>query len=60
MNEAQARYLVLNGHCVAIQLGEKRFSLAPNIGRNAPCLCGSGKKYKKCCGRGNNGTNKDT
>jgi len=21
------------------------------VGRNAPCLCGSGKKYKKCCGR---------
>ena len=21
------------------------------IGRNAPCPCGSGKKYKKCCGR---------
>lgn len=21
------------------------------IGRNAPCLCGSGKKYKHCCGR---------
>ncbi len=20
------------------------------IGRNAPCTCGSGKKYKKCCG----------
>jgi hypothetical protein len=19
------------------------------IGRNQPCLCGSGKKYKKCC-----------
>jgi hypothetical protein len=19
------------------------------IGRNAPCPCGSGKKYKKCC-----------
>ena len=19
------------------------------IGRNAPCSCGSGKKYKKCC-----------
>ncbi len=19
------------------------------IGRNAPCICGSGKKYKKCC-----------
>jgi SEC-C motif-containing protein len=22
----------------------------PKIGRNAPCPCGSGKKYKKCCG----------
>ena len=22
------------------------------IGRNDPCPCGSGKKYKKCCGRG--------
>lgn len=21
------------------------------IGRNDPCPCGSGKKYKKCCGR---------
>jgi len=21
-----------------------------NVGRNAPCPCGSGKKYKKCCG----------
>jgi len=24
---------------------------APRIGRNDPCPCGSGKKYKKCCGR---------
>ncbi len=22
----------------------------PKIGRNDPCLCGSQKKYKKCCG----------
>lgn len=21
------------------------------IGRNEPCICGSGKKYKKCCGK---------
>ena len=21
------------------------------VGRNAPCPCGSGKKYKKCCGK---------
>lgn len=23
----------------------------PKIGRNDPCPCGSGKKYKQCCGR---------
>lgn len=22
-----------------------------DVGRNAPCPCGSGKKYKQCCGR---------
>lgn len=22
----------------------------PRVGRNDPCVCGSGKKYKKCCG----------
>ena len=24
---------------------------SPKIGRNDPCPCGSGLKYKKCCGR---------
>jgi preprotein translocase subunit SecA len=23
---------------------------ATKVGRNDPCPCGSGKKYKKCCG----------
>ena len=23
----------------------------PEIGRNEPCPCGSGKKYKNCCGK---------
>jgi len=23
---------------------------ASKVGRNEPCPCGSGKKYKKCCG----------
>ncbi|MBX3437816.1 MAG: SEC-C domain-containing protein [Planctomycetaceae bacterium] len=23
----------------------------PRVSRNDPCPCGSGKKYKKCCGR---------
>jgi preprotein translocase subunit SecA len=25
--------------------------VGPKVGRNAPCPCGSGKKYKRCCGR---------
>ena len=24
---------------------------APTVGRNEPCPCGSGKKYKQCCGK---------
>ena len=37
--------------------GEVRLDLAPvrreapKVGRNDPCPCGSGKKYKNCCGR---------
>jgi len=29
---------------------------AEKIGRNDPCPCGSGKKYKKCCGANLNAT----
>ena len=28
---------------------QKDFKLSPKVGRNDPCPCGSGKKYKKCC-----------
>jgi len=31
--------------------GMKRMSNKAKIGRNDPCPCGSGKKYKYCCGR---------
>lgn len=30
--------------------GKKPFVQYLKIGRNDPCICGSGKKYKKCCG----------
>ena len=30
----------------------KPVSATPRVGRNDACPCGSGKKYKKCCGRG--------
>ncbi|CQB52000.1 Protein translocase subunit SecA [Syntrophomonas zehnderi OL-4] len=31
---------------------KKPVRVGDKIGRNDPCPCGSGKKYKKCCGRG--------
>jgi len=34
----------------ALRLGPAPFkSTAPKAGRNDPCPCGSGKKYKHCC-----------
>ncbi len=27
----------------------KQYYARIKIGRNEPCLCGSGKKYKRCC-----------
>ena len=27
-----------------------KIAVSEKIGRNDPCICGSGKKYKKCCG----------
>ncbi|NMA34368.1 MAG: SEC-C domain-containing protein, partial [Clostridiaceae bacterium] len=29
---------------------KSRQAVSNKIGRNDPCPCGSGKKYKKCCG----------
>ena len=33
-----------------LKAGQKALA-QPKAGRNEPCPCGSGKKYKKCCGR---------
>jgi uncharacterized protein YecA (UPF0149 family) len=27
----------------------ERVAMVSKVGRNDPCPCGSGKKYKKCC-----------
>ena len=32
--------------------GNQPAKAKPRVGRNDPCPCGSGKKYKQCCGRG--------
>ena len=39
--------------CLQPELRKRKMPLAaaaPKVGRNSPCPCGSGKKYKRCCG----------
>ncbi len=45
-----------NNQTMEGKAGEKKNFSAPivnknEVGRNDPCPCGSGKKYKKCCGK---------
>ena len=42
-------YVFSHGDAAGVSKTIKRES--KKIGRNAPCPCGSGKKYKKCCGK---------
>jgi SEC-C motif-containing protein len=35
----------------ALRDGPAPIKSAPKVGRNDPCPCGSGKKFKHCCGR---------
>jgi uncharacterized protein len=38
---------------IMAMLAEQELSKRPaGVGRNDPCPCGSGQKFKKCCGRG--------
>jgi uncharacterized protein len=36
---------------MAANLSGRPHVAAPRPGRNDPCSCGSGRKYKQCCGR---------
>lgn len=63
MLDAKADYLYTLPQWDSILTDEKRAEIEkaykrsktvvkePKIGRNDPCPCGSGKKYKKCCGK---------
>ncbi|MGL4656398.1 MAG: SEC-C metal-binding domain-containing protein [Sarcina sp.] len=63
MLDAKADYLYELPQWEAIFSAEKREEIAKSykksrtivnevkVGRNDPCTCGSGKKYKKCCGK---------
>jgi len=44
-DERKEMYLEQKRSGTFVREGEK-------VGRNDPCTCGSGKKYKKCCGLG--------
>ncbi len=63
MHKAKADYLYTLPEWDSVLTDEKREEIekeyrksgtivkGPKIGRNDPCPCGSGKKYKKCCGK---------
>ncbi len=36
---------------IGVSGGAKEIAVSENVGRNDPCPCGSGKKYKKCHGK---------
>lgn len=53
-NELSKRVLVKEGRrkgSTSSQAQVVEFSTKKRVGRNDPCPCGSGKKFKKCCGR---------
>ena len=40
-----------NGEQIKSEVNKTVVNEGPKVGRNDPCPCGSGKKYKNCCGR---------
>jgi preprotein translocase subunit SecA len=51
IQQPKEQNLVFSGSGEAPQKKKPVRRQARKVGRNAPCPCGSGKKYKKCCGR---------
>lgn len=41
----------LDRHADYLPAGGPFVRQSPRVGRNAPCPCGSGRKFKQCCGR---------
>jgi preprotein translocase subunit SecA len=48
---AQNRPSDVVNEAVAAVEKSKPVRMGPKVGRNDPCTCGSGKKFKQCCGR---------
>ena len=51
LQEAQQQPILLSHGESAAGSKRKPARRSAKVGRNQPCPCGSGKKYKKCCGR---------
>ena len=51
VRRAHASDIVSEAAAAAGQAKPKPVRTGPKVGRNDPCPCGSGKKYKQCCGK---------
>ena len=51
LQKPQEQQLVFSGGEASATKKKPVTRSSGKVGRNAPCPCGSGKKYKKCCGR---------
>lgn len=50
----KSEFIRRDGHWIfsrALREGPAPVVAAPRVGRNDPCPCGSGKKFKKCCSK---------
>ena len=48
----KSRFIRENGYWYYLDgLRQDSNEIAPQVARNAACPCGSGKKYKRCCGQ---------
>jgi uncharacterized protein YecA (UPF0149 family) len=44
-----AKIKAIYRHCKSKHLSAQQVVSTARVGRNDPCPCGSGKKFKKCC-----------
>lgn len=49
MHKRHKKLKAIYAHCKKKHYASKQELHVPKAGRNDPCPCGSGKKYKKCC-----------
>ena len=54
MHKRHIKLKAIYAHCKKKHYSFKEELQLPKVGRNDPCPCGSGKKYKKCCLRKSN------